>query len=83
MVCDSLLITSLLQVVNRLAASCLTKLVMNRLAAGCFNNCNKSASDKSCNKPAILSTCNKSVAFLAVYTYSTVLVTRLDVCILG
>ena len=35
--CDSLLTTSLLQVVNKLVASWLSKLVINRLATSCFN----------------------------------------------
>ena len=37
MACDSLLTTSLLQVVNRIVASCLLKLVIHMLAASCFN----------------------------------------------
>ena len=35
--CDSLLTTGMLQVVNRLVASWLSKLVIHRLAASCFN----------------------------------------------
>ena len=43
MACDSLLTTSLLQVVNRLVASLLSKLIIHRLAA--------SLQMTSCNKP--------------------------------
>ena len=42
MACDGLLTTRLLQAVNRLVASCLSRLVVHRLAA----SCNKSANDK-------------------------------------
>ena len=55
--CNSLLTTSLLQVVNRLDASCR---VIHRLVTSCFNL------SRSCNKSVKLTTCNKSVAFLAV-----------------
>ena len=46
MACDSLLTTSLLQVVNKLVASWFSKLVIHRLNASCFTSCNKSADDK-------------------------------------
>ena len=47
MACDSLLKTSLLQVVNRLVASCLmSKLVIHRLVTSVSTSCDKSANDK-------------------------------------
>ena len=36
--CSGLMITSLLQVVNRLDASCLSRLFIHKLDASCFNN---------------------------------------------
>ena len=83
MACDSLLMTSLLQIVNRLITSWLSKLVIQK------SSCNKPDFNilvatwwnwqvyynllKSCSKLVKVTTCNMSVAFLVVYSCGSVM----------
>ena len=61
MACDSLLTTSLLQVLNKLVATLLSKLVIHRSSTSCVTSCNKLCLQMtSCNKPDF----NRLVAIL-------------------
>ena len=51
MACDSLLTTSLLQVVNRLVATRLSKLVLKKVCCKLFQQVVTSLQVTSCNKP--------------------------------